>query len=66
MNSYRFWTTSEIIILKAGIIPSGRSVRACRAFCRRMGVVFEGKRRVDENLRLIKEKDSIHNNKENT
>ena len=38
-----------------GIRPNGRSLLACRAFCRRNGVKFPGKREITANEQLVKE-----------
>ncbi len=61
MRDYKFWTTSEILTLKAGLVPKGRSMTACRRFCARNGMKFPGKKTIEANqelLRNIEEKES--------
>jgi ParB/RepB/Spo0J family partition protein len=48
------WKTVDVKLVKMGILPQGRSIRACRMFCRRHGIVFPGKKIIDENDELIK------------
>lgn len=55
MKNYRLWTTLEIKLVEIGIIPSTRSIDACKVFCRRNGVKFPGKRKCDANDKLIDE-----------
>ena len=55
MKNYRLWTTLEIKLVEMGIIPSTRSIDACKVFCRRNGVKFPGKRQCDANDNLINE-----------
>ena len=55
MKNYRLWTTLEIKLVEMGIIPSTRSIDACKVFCRRNGVKFPGKRLFDANDKLIDE-----------
>lgn len=55
MKNYRLWTTLEIKLVEMGIIPSTRSIDACKVFCRRNGVNFPGKRQCDANDKLIDE-----------
>ena len=54
---YKLWTNIEIRFLKMGIIPNGRSILACRVFCRRNGVKYPGKKTIDENDTIIKRLD---------
>lgn len=54
MRDYKFWTTSEILTLKAGIIPAGRTLTACRRICSRMGFKFPGKKATEANSELLK------------
>lgn len=55
MKNYRLWTTLEKKLVEMGIIPSTRSINACKVFCRRNGVKFPGKRQCDANDHLINE-----------
>ena len=55
MSDYRHWSNLETRLLSMGIMPKGRSPRACRIFCRRNGVQFPGKRQCDANEHLIDE-----------
>ena len=48
------WKTVDVKLVAMGILPQGRSIRACRMFCRRHGIVFPGKKIIDENDELIK------------
>lgn len=48
------WKTVDVKLVTMGILPQGRSIRACRMFCRRHGIVFPGKKIIDENDELIK------------
>ena len=50
---YSNWTTTDIIFMKRGISPRGRSLDACKVFCRRRGIKFPGKKVFDENAELI-------------
>ena len=54
MRNYKFWTTSEILTLKAGLVPKGRSITACRRFCARNGVQFPGKKILEANMELLR------------
>ena len=31
----RTWTATDIKILMCGILPNGRTIKACKAFCKR-------------------------------
>lgn len=42
MRKYRFWTSSEIEVLKNGIIPEGRTYKGCSNLCQRLGIKFPG------------------------
>lgn len=55
MTCYRLWTTLETKLVKMGILPKGRSLLACRVFCRRNGVKFPGKKTIEDNDDLINE-----------
>lgn len=48
------WKTVDVKLVAMGILPQGRSIRACRMFCRRHGIDFPGKKIIDENDELIK------------
>ena len=39
------WKRSEILILKAGYKPPGRTKEACRKFCNRHGIEFKSEKR---------------------
>ena len=54
---YRPWKTIDIKLMKIGILPQNRSVRACRVFCMRNGIDFPGKKAIDENNELIERLD---------
>lgn len=61
MRAYKFWTTSEILTLKAGIKPIGRTITACRRICARNGFKFPGKKTIEANeerLKTIEEKEN--------
>lgn len=55
MTCYRLWTTLETKLVEMGILPKGRSLLACRVFCRRNGVKFPGKKTIEDNDDLINE-----------
>ena len=52
-RNYRFWTQSEIMVLKQGIQPEGRSYHACVLFCRRIGIPLPGKEAFNLNRELL-------------
>lgn len=54
MRNYKFWTTSEILTLKSGLVPKGRSITACRRFCARNNLLFPGKKTLESNIELLK------------
>ena len=39
---YKFWTKSELDVLRAGIMPEGRSYHACVLVCTRLKIPFPG------------------------
>lgn len=57
---YNVWTNLDIKLLdKYDIIPRGRSIRACRMYCKRHGIKFKGKKfydEIEERIRQIDEK----------
>lgn len=55
MTRYHLWTTLEKKLVEMGILPKGRSLLACRVFCRRNGVKFPGKKTIKANDDLIEE-----------
>lgn len=48
------WSNIDIKLVKCGVLPQGRSIRACRVFCRRHNIEFMGKRQIDELDQLVK------------
>jgi len=52
-RNYKFWTQSEIMVLKAGIQPKGRSYHACVLFCRRNLIPLPGKEAFELNKDLL-------------
>lgn len=55
MAEYKLWNTIEIKILQTGLYPEGRTPRACRVFCKRHGIPFAGKKKIEANEQLIKD-----------
>ncbi len=57
---YNVWTNLDIKLLdKYDIIPRGRSIRACRMYCKRHGIKFKGKKfydEIEERIRQLDEK----------
>lgn len=65
-KSYTSWSNIDIKLVKCGVLPQGRSIRACRIFCQRHKIEFMGKRQIDELDQLvkrIKERQRNQNNK---
>ena len=58
------WTNADLKFLMLGILPKGRSVRACRVYCHRKGIKFPGKKFFDENEQIIKKFEQRYNKKE--
>lgn len=52
-RNYRFWTKSELDVLRAGIQPEGRSYHACVLVCTRLKIPFPGKPTFDYNKELL-------------
>lgn len=52
-RNYRLWKQSEIMVLKAGLLPEGRSYHACVLFCKRNCIPFPGKETFDLNKDLL-------------
>lgn len=48
------WSNIDIKLVKCGVLPQGRSIRACSVFCRRHNIEFMGKRQIDELDQLVK------------
>lgn len=44
---YKSWTTVDKRFVQLGVLPQGRSIRACRNFCKRHGLEFPGKKEID-------------------
>lgn len=53
-RKYKFWTQSELDVLKSGVQPEGRSYRACVLICIRLKIPFPGADAFDYNRRLLK------------
>lgn len=52
---YKAWSTVDVKLVQLGILPQGRSIRACYNFCKRHGLPFPGKKKIDYiNLSLQK------------
>ena len=58
------WTNADLKFLMLGILPKGRSVRACRVYCHRKGIKFPGKKFFDENEQIIQKFEQRYNKKE--
>lgn len=44
---YKSWTNVDKRFVQLGVLPQGRSIRACRNFCKRHGLEFPGKNEID-------------------
>jgi ParB family chromosome partitioning protein len=44
---YKSWTNVDARFVSLGVLPQGRSIRACRNFCNRHGIDFPGKKEID-------------------
>lgn len=44
---YKAWSTIDAKFVQLGVLPQGRSIRACRNFCKRHGLTFPGKKKID-------------------
>lgn len=44
---YKSWTNVDKRFVQLGVLPQGRSIRACRNFCKRHGLEFPGKKEID-------------------
>lgn len=53
-KSYISWSNIDIKLVKCGVLPQGRSIRACRIFCQRHNIEFIGKRQIDQLNELVK------------
>ena len=58
------WTNADLKFLMLGILPKGRTVRACRVYCHRKGIKFPGKKFFDENEQIIQKFEQRYNKKE--
>lgn len=52
-RNYRFWTTSEIEVLKRGIMPAGRTRVACFRLCRRLGIEYPTAKTFKESAAML-------------
>jgi len=53
-KKYISWSNIDTKLVKCGVLPQGRSIRACRIFCQRHKIEFMGKRQIDELNELVK------------
>lgn len=58
------WTNADLKFLMLGILPKGRSIRACRVYCHRKGIKFPGKKFFDENEQILQKFEQRYNKKE--
>ena len=59
------WTNIDVTFLtKIGIVPRGRSLRACRIYCKRNGYKFPGKKFLKDNEEILKLYESRYDNKQ--
>ena len=63
-KTFKTWTNIDVKIMRCGVCPQGRSIRACRVFCNRHGIPFPGKREIDNIESLIQRIEERTNNKE--
>ena len=62
---YQEWTNIDVTFLtKIGIVPRGRSLRACRIYCKRNGYKFPGKKFLKDNEEILKLYESRYDNKQ--
>lgn len=50
---YKFWTKSELDVLRAGVMPEGRSYHACVLVCTRLKIPFPGSAEFKYNKYLL-------------
>lgn len=50
---YKFWTKSELDVLRAGVMPEGRSYHACVLVCTRLKIPFPGSAEFKYNKDLL-------------
>lgn len=50
---YKFWTKSELDVLRAGVMPEGRSYHACVLVCTRLKIPFPGSDEFRRNKELL-------------
>lgn len=62
-KTFKTWTNIDVKIMRCGVCPQGRSIRACRVFCNRHGIPFPGKREIDEVEALIERIENNHKEK---
>ena len=62
-KTFKTWTNIDVKIMRCGVCPQGRSIRACRVFCNRHGIPFPGKRKIDEVEALIERIENNHKEK---
>jgi ParB-like partition proteins len=59
---YKSWTNVDARFVSLGVLPQGRSIRACRNFCNRHGIDFPGKKEIDNiNQRIRRIEDEADN-----
>lgn len=53
MRDYKLWMNAQVYTLKAGVVPSGRTITACRKICSRMRIEFPGTKTLRANMELL-------------
>jgi hypothetical protein len=53
MRDYKLWMNAQVYTLEAGVVPSGRTITACRKICSRMGIEFPGTKTLRANMELL-------------
>ena len=62
---YKSWTNVDAKFVSLGVLPQGRSIRACRNFCNRHGIDFPGKKEIDNIHQRIRRIEDEADNLEN-
>ena len=62
---YKSWTNVDARFVSLGVLPQGRSIRACRNFCNRHGIDFPGKKEIDNIHQRIRRIEDEADNSEN-
>ena len=62
---YKSWTNVDARFVSLGVLPQGRSIRACRNFCNRHGIDFPGKKEIDNICQRIRRIEDEADNLEN-